>query len=271
MNASVKCKVDSRFCMAIALLVLLLPVGCVTVTDSRFKQVADKEEVVANYVELGFAYIDKGKLERARKHLNRALKLSPEDAPANAAKALIYQAEGDDQLAEEAFRKAVNNDPSYSQARMYYGSFLFSRGRYAEARDQFLAASEDTAFEKRAAAFYNLGTTQERLDNIAGAVSSYRRAVELSRGSAEALLALSRSLVKTGDYSAASRYYSRLLNVMERDPRLTHSPQSLMTGIRISRYFDERDRESSLALLLKNRFPDSLEYQQYRAMTNNDQ
>lgn len=255
----------------ILLLVLLVPAGCVTVTDSRFTREADRDQAVENYVELGRAYIDKGNLERARKHLNRALDLNPDDSAANAAKALIYQSEGDEELAEEAFRTAVENDPSYTQARMYYGSFLFSRNRFAEARDQFRAATENTAYDKRAAAFYNLGTTEERLENPAAAAEAYRRAVELSRGNAEALLALARSLVETGDYSAASRYYSRLLNVMQRDPRLTHSPQSLLTGIRISRYFGERDRESSFALLLKNQFPDSLEYQQYRAMNNNDQ
>lgn len=253
------------------LLVLALPVGCVTVTDSRFSREEDKQEAVANYVELGRAYIDKGNIERARKHLNRALDLDPDDAPANAAKALIYQAEGDDELAEDAFRTAIANDASYTQARMYYGSFLFSGNRFGEARDQFLAASKDTAYDKRAAAFYNLGTTEERLDNHAAAADAYRRAVELSRGNAEALLALSRTLVETGDYSAASRYFSRLLNVMQRDPRLTHSPQSLLTGIRIARYFGERDQESSYGMLLKNQFPDSLEYQQYKVMSADDQ
>jgi len=268
----VTCAIDSGLRRVILLLlVLMVPAGCVTVTDSRFTREADRDEAVANYVELGKAYLDKGNMERARKHLNRALDLDPENAAANAAKALIYQSEGDDGLAEDSFRKAIANDPSYTQARMYYGSFLFVRDRYTEARDQFRTASEDTAFDKRAAAFYNLGTTQERLENHGEAAEAYRRAVELSRGNAEALLALSRSLIETGDYSAASRYYSRLLNVMQRDPRLTHSPQSLLTGIRISRYFGERDRESSFALLLKNQFPDSLEYQQYKAMINNDQ
>lgn len=266
------CAIDSGLRRIILLLlVLVVPAGCVTVTDSRFTREADRDEAVANYVELGKAYLDKGNLERARKHLNRALDLNPDDSAANAAKAIIYQTEGDDELAEESFRTAISNDPSYTQARMYYGSFLFVRNRFDEAREQFRRASEDTAFDKRAAAFYNLGTTQERLGNPAEAAQAYRRAVELSRGNAEALLALSRNLVETGDYSAASRYYSRLLNVMQRDARLTHSPQSLLTGIRIARYFGEHDRESSYALLLKNEFPDSLEYQQYKVMTTNDQ
>lgn len=259
------------FRYGVLLVLLALLAGCVTTTDSRFTREADREEAVDNYVELGRAYLDKGNLDRARMHLNRALELDPEDARANAAKALIHQAEGDDDLAEEAFRKAIANDGDYTQGRIYYGTFLFGRERFEEARDQFAVATRDTAYEKRAAAFFNLGKTEERLDRPAEAADAYRRAVELSRGDAQALLALSRTLLDSDEFSAASRYYDRLINVMQRDRRLTHSPESLLTGIRIARHFDDRDQESSLALLLRNQFPGSLEYQQYRVMIENDQ
>ena len=43
------------------------------------------------------------------------------------------------------------------------------------------------------------------------------------------------------------------------------------TGIRIARHQGDRNRESSLALQLKNNFPNSVEYQQYRVMTSNGQ
>nr|WP_323053024.1 type IV pilus biogenesis/stability protein PilW [Marinobacter sp. NP-4(2019)] len=251
-------------------LVMFLVSGCVTVSDSRFSREEDRDKAVHNYVQLATAYIGQGNLERARKHLDRALELSPDNAGALSAMALLQNSDGESKLAEESFRKALSSDQDYTRGRVYYGAFLYGERRFGEARDQFLAASKDTKYEDRASVFFNLGMSEERLDNNDAAVAAYRRSVELSRGDAKSLLALSRTLVKEGDYSVASRYYDRLIRLMQQNPRYRHSPESLLTGIRIARYFDERDRESSLALQLRNNFPESVEYQQYKVLISND-
>ncbi|SFN06290.1 type IV pilus assembly protein PilF [Marinobacter pelagius] len=245
--------------------------GCVTTTDSRFSREADRQEAVDNYVKLATAYIGQGNIDRARHHLDRALKLEPDSPKALAAMGLIYNTEGEPELAESSFRKAISADGGYTRARVYYGAFLYSQGRFADARDQFRAASRDTEYEDRGSVFFNLGMAQERLEETDNAVTSYRRAVELSRGDARPLLALSRVLVEQGEYEAASRYYSRLSTAIARNPRMTHSAESLYTGIRIARYFNDRDQEASLAMLLKNEHPESVEYQQYKVLISNDQ
>ena len=89
--------------MRAALVVVLLAMfvaGCVTNTDSRFAREADRDKAVRNYVQLGTAYIGQNNLERARHHLERALELSPDDPGALAAMGLIYNAEGEPELAE---------------------------------------------------------------------------------------------------------------------------------------------------------------------------
>ncbi|MGM0769839.1 MAG: type IV pilus biogenesis/stability protein PilW [Pseudomonadota bacterium] len=251
-------------------LAMLLAAGCVTVSDSRFSREEDRDKAVKNYVQLATAYIGQGNLDRARNHLDRALELSPDDAGALSAMALLHNTDGEDELAEESFRKAISSDGDYTRGRVYYGAFLYGEGRYREARDQFQTAVNDTKYSDRASVFFNLGMSEERLDNNDAAVNAYRRAVELSRGDAKSLLALSRTLVKAGDYSAASRYYGRLSTLMAQNSRYRHSPESLLTGIRIARYFGEDNRESSLALQLRNNFPESVEYQQYRVLIAND-
>jgi type IV pilus assembly protein PilF len=77
--------------------------------------------------------------------------------------------------------------------------------------------------------------------------------------------------VEQDKYTEASRYYSRLQQLIQRSPRLAHSPESLYTGIRIARHFQDKNQESSLALLLRNEYPDSLEYQQYKVLIANEQ
>ena len=58
--------------------------------------------------------------------------------------------------------------------------------------------------------------------------------------------------------------------MMQGNTRLTHSAESLYTGIRIARYFGDKDQEASMALLLRNEFPESTEYQQYKVLIAND-
>lgn len=257
-------------CLVLALSALVTA-GCVTSTDSRFQREADKQEAIQNYVRLATAYVGQGNTDRARVHVDRATELAPNDPAVLAAKGLLYQSDSESELAERAYREAISRDSGYTRARVYYGAFLFGKGRFEEARDQFLAASRDTEYSDRASVFFNLGLSQERLDNLDGAVSSYRRSVELSRGEARSLLALSRTLVATDQYDAAARYYSQLMGALQRNTNLRHSPESLITGIRIARYFGNNDREASLGMLLKSDYPSSLEYQQYKVLTSDGQ
>lgn len=254
---------------SLAVLILLgLMTGCVTTSDSPFQREADRDEAVQKYVKLAMAYIGQGNMERARGHLDRALELDPDNAGGQAAMGLVYQSELEPELAEKAYQNALSSDPGYTRGRVFYGAFLFGQNRFADAREQFQRASEDTEFGERASVFFNLGITEERLDNLQAAARAYRRSVELSRGDAQSLLALSRVLFELDDFQGAERYYNRLTVTMQRNPNMRHSPQSLLTGIRIARHFSDHDRESSLALLLRNKFPDSEEYQQYKVLNS---
>ncbi|MEC7815251.1 MAG: type IV pilus biogenesis/stability protein PilW [Pseudomonadota bacterium] len=252
-----------------ALLVTLA--GCVTTTDSRFAREADRTKAIENYVQLATAYIGQDNIERARFHVDRALELDDDNAKALAAQGLVFQAQGESRLAGESYRRALSADSSYTRGRVYYGAFLFGQGNFEGARNEFRRASEDTDYKDRAGIFFNLGMTEERLGNLSGAENAYRRAVEISRGEPRSLLSLSRVLVEQGEFSSASRYYSQLQGLIQRSPRLVHSPESLYTGIRIARHFGDRNQESSLALLLRNEYPESLEHQQYKVLIANDQ
>lgn len=244
--------------------------GCVTTTDSRFSREADREKALNNYVQLATAYIGQNNLERARHHLERALEIDDGSAPALAAMGLVYSYEGDTGLADDSFRQAISADSGYTRGRVYYGAFLYGQGDYQGARDQFSVASRDTSYKDRSGVFYNLAMTEERLGNIEAAEAAYRRTVELTRGEARALLSLSRVLVEQDNFSEASRYYSQLQTMIQRNTRLTHSAESLYTGIRIARHFRDQDQEASLALMLRNEFPESFEYQQYKVLIAND-
>ncbi len=260
-------KVLSVIMLALGVLVS----GCVTTTDSGFTREADRDKALNNYVRLATAYIGQGNLDRARHHLDRAMEIDDDSAAALAAQGLVYSADGEDRLAEKSFRQSIASDGQYTRGRIYYGAYLYSKRRFDDAKDQFSIASEDTGYEDRGSVFFNLGMTEERLGNVKSAETAYRRAVELTRGDARMLLALSRVLVEQDDYSAASRYYGRLQAIIRGSTQYSHSSESLFTGIRIARHYGDRDQAASLALMLRNKFPDSLEYQQYKVLIANEQ
>ncbi|WP_091816117.1 type IV pilus biogenesis/stability protein PilW [Marinobacter mobilis] len=253
-----------------ALFVALLA-GCVTTTDSRFAREADKDKAIRSYIELATAYLGQGNVERARVHLDRALELDSNRPEALAVLGLVQQSQGDLELAEASFQKALRFQPDYTRGRVFYGAFLFGQERFSDAKVQFSQASQDAGYGERASVFFNLGMTQERLDELDAARMSYQRSVELSRGDVQSLLALSRVLVSQGEFAEAARYYSRLTTIMQRNPNMQHSPESLLTGIRIARHYSDWDRESSLALLLRNQFPESEEYKQYKVLISDVQ
>ena len=266
----VKQSVSARS-MVVLMLATVFFSGCVTTTDSRFAREADRQKAVTDYVQLGSAYIGQGNFDRARHHLDRALEIDPNNAPALAAKGLIYTNQNEPELAEINFKRAIAVDGKNTRAKVYYGAFLYGQGRMEEARDQFSVASADTDYRDRGSVFFNLGMTQEQLGDFAAAVNSYRRATELARSDPKTLLAFSRVLLETGDVVAADYYYNRLLSMMQRTDKLRHSPESLFVGIRIARLLDKRDQAASLALRLRNNFPESAEFGQYKVLMSNGQ
>jgi len=73
-----------KACTLLIVITLILN-GCVTSTNSSLSKKADPVTAVQRYVQLGLEYIKRDDLQRARKHIKRALSINPNDASANAA------------------------------------------------------------------------------------------------------------------------------------------------------------------------------------------
>lgn len=244
--------------------------GCVTHTDSSLRSKANAGRAEAAYVQLGLAYIAEKQLAEARDNLRRALEINASSAPATAAMGLVFQMQSEEALAEEHFRKALNYDSGYTRGRTYYGAFLYAQKRFEEAYDQFERATNDTGFEDRGQVFYNLALCASRLGRDEKAIEAYQKAVNIQGESFELLSELSRLLVYTGQYEQAARYFERLDSLVASSPAIRHTPRSLLTGLRLARHGGDGNREASLALLLRNLYPESSENKQYKALTADD-
>ena len=131
--------------------------GCVTEYSGGSPMNADLEATLNKRVALARQYIGVGDWENAKRNLELAQEIDPENAEVFEAFALVYQSTGEFEMAESQFRAAFKADPTLSRARNNFATFLYSQGRFSEAESEFSAVTEDTLYSGRPMAFLNLG------------------------------------------------------------------------------------------------------------------
>lgn len=251
-----------QFRVWVVTLCMVIVTGCVTTSDSALTRNADPEVAVERYVDLGFEYIKREDFKRAQKHLNRALELDEDNAAANSALGLIYSRQGEKKLAEKVFQKALDSDANYTRGRTYYAAFLFSDQRFEDALGEFMLAAEDTTYSARSQVFTNIGLCNIRLNAFDKAVAAYERALQLDRFNAGALAGITEVLLMQDQFKRAQFYYNRLVNQIAKQA-LSHSAQTLWQGVRIAKHFNADKQADSLAALLQQQYPDSVEARKY--------
>ncbi len=137
------------------------------------------EDPAAAYTQLGVAYLERDNLRRAMGALDRALEIDPDDAEALQAMAMVYQRQGERDLADETFRRALSADADFTRARNNYAAFLYGQGRVREACEQLERASGDAQYPNRAQLFANLGQCRLELGETEAARRSLQRAQDI--------------------------------------------------------------------------------------------
>lgn len=231
--------------------------ACITTGDTRESRI-DKDKAYDAHVELGLTYLKRDNRESARRHLEKAVNLKPEAAPAHNGLGLLYQLTGETVLAEQSFTKALKEQPNYSQGRISYGRFLYSLARYQDAYVQFELASKDLSFSGRALALTYLGQSALQLNNKPKAKSSFKHAANIDNKLALVKIELGDMYFDEQNYAEAKRYLDEFVALTGRTSR------SLWLGIRIEQVFGNKDKEASYALALRNLYPYSKEYLQYK-------
>lgn len=233
--------------------------GCVTQTSGPE---VDREAALNTHYQLAMAYIDNRNRDSARHHIRKAFELESGSAKAYGAQAMLFQLEGEMERAEDSFKSALRRDRNFAQARNNYGAFLYQQERYEEAYEQFEIVSDNLDYDNRARALLSLGRAALKLGREERARSAFEHAYTLDRSQAAVLLELADISFKDREYSEAKQYLDQY------GQRARQSARSLLLGIKIERIFGNKDNEASYALALKNRFPYSDEYLEYKREMN---
>ena len=109
----------------LAAAVLLLS-SCVTETVGGTDYEEDPQAALERRVELARQYIGRGDWENAKRNLELANNIDPNNASVNEAFGLVYQSTGEYERAEASFKRALRIDPKLSRARNNYAAFCIS-------------------------------------------------------------------------------------------------------------------------------------------------
>ncbi|MDF0730272.1 type IV pilus biogenesis/stability protein PilW [Pseudomonas entomophila] len=243
---------------ALSILSLSLLAGCVSSgTGDPLASRQGRAEAGQAYVQLGLGYLQQGLTEQAKAPLRKALDLNASDADANAALALVFQAEGEPTLADDYFRKAMAQRPGDTRIRNNYGSFLYAQGQFHQAEQMFRQAAADTLYPERSRVYENLGLTALRQGRREQAHEYLEKALRLNQRQPRALLEMAELSYENRHYVPARDYYERFSQQSDANAR------SLLLGSRLARVFEEHGTVAELGQQLQRLYPGTPEYQQY--------
>ncbi|MEE8057323.1 MAG: type IV pilus biogenesis/stability protein PilW [Pseudomonadales bacterium] len=239
--------------------------ACVTTQQGGLAARADEKKTLEYSVQLARSYISKGHWAAAKRHLKNALKIDKSSPEVYETLALVFQNTGETELAEENFKRSIKLASDYSRVRNNYAVFLYQQRRYKEAAKQLEVVVSDILYDKRGMAFVNLGRSYLQLEELNKAEAAFSRAYGMDRHNAQLMYQLADVYFQLKEYPKAYRLYRAYRSQVKQQPA-----QALWLGIRLADKFDNQDEFSSFVLALKNLYPASKEYLEYKSVFGHD-
>lgn len=247
--------------ISLLLLLSLVLAGCVTETSDSLKQNRDPRKAAKAYVDAGMLYMQRNQMDDASRTLTRAYDINPDDPIVNNALALFFSIEGDHEQTEKFYKRALTLDPEFSQARNNYAAYLFQQGNHEKAIEHLERVTKDYRYDRRFAAFENLGLCYLRVGDRDKAEFAFDRALKLNPDQPQSLLEMAQLKLDKGQNAAALDYLGRFEKIAK------PSAKQLWIGIQLQRILGNKNKLASYELALRNMFPGSPEYRALKAST----
>lgn len=248
-------KWKSGFLSSAVLSVLVLVLGaCVSTTTTK----VDKVKLVEARVRAALGYVADRNYPLAQARLNEAYALDSSSPVVLEGMAILNWKTKESEAADKYFRQALSKSDDASKIRYNYALFLMDAGRFPDAVEQLQKATDDQLYENRGDALAALGVCKLRLGQEAEALTTLERAAAMSPSNPMPPLELAGMHYRKGEYVKGWEYFGQFKAVSRQSPR------SLLLGIRLAHKVQALDAEASYALELKNLYPHSAEYLQYR-------
>jgi type IV pilus assembly protein PilF len=237
------------------ILVCCLVAACVTESTGGLPKPAPKAERAVAQLAVARGYIGAANWGNAKRALEKVVALDSSLVETYVLYGVIYEAEEEYELAERNYQKALRMRPNDSQTLNNYGTYLYRRGRAADAVKYLQRVVKDTEYRARPQAYENLGLVELTLKNLPAAQAAFERAVSLNAGQAVSVLELAYMAYERHDLATAVAQYDQFRNLAKPTAR------SLCLGMKLGVAVGNDDQVASAALALKNLFPNSREAQ----------
>ena len=261
-----------RSAAALVLTLVLLLSGCVTTTSGGYSTDPSPEQALSDYIRLATGYLEQNDLPNTKRHLENAAAIDTNNSEVFAIWGLVYSREGEPDLADNSFQRALRINSANSQARNNYAAFLFAEERYEDAFEQLQLVVEDTSYSGRAQAFENLGLAGLRLQRLEEAEYAFGRAIQLNANLLRSSVELASLNLQKQDVLQARAYYRNYLTLIQ-FYNIAQTARSLWVGIQLENALGNEDNVRQYGTQLEASFKTSPEYQLYRQLldaTDND-
>ena len=210
-------------------------------------------------MELASGYFERGQMTTALDQVKLAILADPSVSEAFNLRGLIYANLGDERLAEESFRRALQLNPRDADTMQNFGYFLCQKKRYTEATALFDQALAMPQYRNAGRTLLTKGVCLSLSSQWADAEASLLRAYELEPTNPAVAVNLSEVLYKRGDFERA-RFYVRRVNAV---PAIA-SAQTFWLAARIENGIGNRAGVQEFGDQLRRRFPDSREFESFQ-------
>jgi type IV pilus assembly protein PilF len=205
-------------------------------------------------LELATAYFSRRQMPTALDQVKLAIAADPTLGDAFNLRGLIYANLGDDRLAEDSFRHALQLNPRDADSMQNFGWYLCQHKRYPEANVMFNQAIAVPQYRDTARTLLTQGVCQAFAGQTQEAERTLLRSYELDPSNPSTAVNLTELLYRRGDLERA-RFYIRRVNAVTE----VASPQTLWLAARIENKLGNFPEAQALGGQLRSRFPDSRE------------
>ncbi len=205
-------------------------------------------------LELASAYFGRNDLPTALDEVKQSIQADPTSSAAFNLRGLIYAGLGDDALAQDSFRRALQLDPRDADVMHNYAWYLCQQKRFQDAEPLFTRALDEPTYRGVARTLLAQGVCQARAGQLAEAERTLGRALQLEPANHAVAVNLSEVLYRRGDYERA-RFHIRRVNAL---PDVA-SAQTLWLAARIEVKGGSRSAVEAAGAQLRGRFPNSRE------------
>ena len=213
----------------------------------------DMREAARLNTDLGITYARDGNYDVALDKFTRALGQDSGYAPAHAGIAFIFSQRGDVEKAQSHYERALQLQPDDPMTRNNYGVFLCSLKRFKEAEKLMLQAANSPTYREPERAYANLGACAQRVPDLDKAELYYREALNRRPELPDALRQMAAILVEKKDYARARVFLQRYEKVGDA------SAATLLLGARIEYALGDEASAAAYQRRLRIEFPDSEE------------